>query len=100
MNAWKRQNELDRIASNRASVRGWEYLNRREMLRAAVVGLGGVAAMESGSGRAEPSPNQCAGDIAVDSATALVYAVEMPLLPGKGLRRCARGLVSCSRKPR
>ena len=49
-------------------------------------GLGGGVAIQSGSGRAEPGPNPCDGDVAVDRATALVYSSEGPLMPGKGLR--------------
>ena len=61
-------------------------LSRRQALRAAAIGLGGVSAANSRSGRVEDAPSPCDDDIAIDVATAQVFSAQAPLVAANGLR--------------
>ena len=86
MNAWEERLELDGATRIRIGVSVGRRLTRREVLRAAVAGLGGIAAVDFGSVRVEAGPGPCGDDVAIDATTAMVFSTEAPLIPAAGLR--------------
>ena len=65
-----------------------QRLTRRQVLRAAAVGPGGLSAAMAMSfpDRVAADPSPCRDDVAIDAATALLFSAEAPLVPAKGMR--------------
>ncbi len=87
MSMWKlRQSEFG-ARSHRPSDRfSGARLTRRQVLGAALLGVGGIAATFASTTNAGPVPDLCRDDFAIDDATALLFSREAPLVPAEGLR--------------
>jgi hypothetical protein len=87
MSMWKnRQSEFDAVGHRRSDQFAGERQTRRQVLGAAVLGVGGISAIFSTATNAGPVPDLCRGDLAIDDATALLFCAEAPLSPADGLR--------------
>ena len=86
MNAW-----IDRNDSSVCVPAAWPAVTsgaRRDgpCCVAPVAGLGGIAAFYAGAGRARAQASPVAGDVPIDSTTAMIFTKEAPLVPAEGLR--------------
>ncbi len=87
MSVWKsRQAEFDAVNGRRLDRFAGVRLTRRQVLGAAVLGVGGVSAAFSSAGGVGAAPDLCRGDLAIDDATAQLFCGEAPLVPADGLR--------------
>ena len=86
MTGWKERLEVDHLPGDRLIGKGGRHLTRRDALRVVLVGLGGIATSNAGTERVQAGPSPIGDDVAIDSATALVFSAEAPLVPASGLR--------------
>ena len=82
------ENSPDTRGRHRTERLAARHSTRRQVLGGLAVGIGsGFAAWCEDSGRAaEPAPDPCRDDLAINESTALIFSKEAPLAPAVGLR--------------